>query len=148
MRAGWASIRWRCSARRARAHSSSCSRAATARFAAMAIRWRARRLAGQSSTDTLRKDLTKLRTIPRTFTGIRPGAPTRFFRRSTGKQRAAALLGDPREEKGTATIALKKPGEPVPGLPVSDMTRDQRELVDQVLADLLLPFRKKDADEA
>jgi hypothetical protein len=64
-----------------------------------------------------------------------------------GKQRAAALLGDPREEKGTATIQLKKRGE-IPGLPVSEMTRDQRELVDKVLADLLLPFRKKDADEA
>jgi hypothetical protein len=70
------------------------------------------------------------------------------FQALNGKQRKAALLGDPREEKGTATIALKKPGEPVPGLPVSDMTRDQRELVDKVLADLLLPFRKKDADEA
>src|SRR5207253_4591970 len=57
-------------------------------------------------------------------------------------------LGDPREEKGTATVALKKPGDPLPGLLVSDMTRDQRELVDKVLADLLLPFRKKDADEA
>jgi hypothetical protein len=70
------------------------------------------------------------------------------FQALSGKQREAALLGDPREEKGTATIALKKPGDPVPGLPVSDMTRDQRELVDKVLADLLLPFRKKDADEA
>ena len=70
------------------------------------------------------------------------------FQALNGKQREAALLGDPREEKGTATIALKKPGEPVPGLPVSDMTRDQHELVDKVLADLLLPFRKKDADEA
>ena len=48
----------------------------------------------------------------------------------------------------TATVALKKPGETIPGLPVADMTRDQRELVDKVLADLLLPFRKKDADEA
>ena len=28
------------------------------------------------------------------------------------------------------------------------MTRDQRELVQKVLGDLLLPFRKKDADEA
>jgi hypothetical protein len=28
------------------------------------------------------------------------------------------------------------------------MSRDQRKLVDKVLADLLLPFRKKDADEA
>jgi hypothetical protein len=69
------------------------------------------------------------------------------FQALDGKQRAAALLGDPREEKGTATIQLKKRGE-IPGLPVSDMTRDQRELVDKVLADLLLPFRKKDADEA
>jgi hypothetical protein len=69
------------------------------------------------------------------------------FQALNGKQRAAALLGDPREEKGTATIELKKRGE-IPGLPVSEMTRDQRELVDKVMADLLLPFRKKDADEA
>ena len=34
------------------------------------------------------------------------------------------------------------------GLPVSEMTRDQRGLVEKVLADLLLPFRKKDRDEA
>jgi hypothetical protein len=70
------------------------------------------------------------------------------FQALDGKQRTMALLGDPREEKGTSTVALKKPGEPIPGLPVADMTRDQRALVDQVLADLLLPFRKKDADHA
>ncbi len=70
------------------------------------------------------------------------------FQALDGKQRTMALLGDPREEKATATVALKKPGEPIPGLPVADMTRDQRELVDKVLADLLLPFRKKDADVA
>ncbi len=28
------------------------------------------------------------------------------------------------------------------------MTRDQRDLVEKVLADLLLPYRKKDVDEA
>jgi Protein of unknown function (DUF3500) len=70
------------------------------------------------------------------------------FQALSGKQRDAALLGDPREEKATATVALKKKGDRIPGLPVSDMTRDQRELVDKVLADLLLPYRKKDADEA
>ena len=70
------------------------------------------------------------------------------FQALSGKQREAALLGDPREEKATATVALKKKGDRIPGLPVSDMTRDQRELVDKVLADLLLPYRKKDADEA
>jgi len=52
------------------------------------------------------------------------------FQALDGKQRATALLGDPREEKGTATIQLKKRGE-IPGLPVTDMTRDQRELVDR-----------------
>lgn len=70
------------------------------------------------------------------------------FQALDGKQRAAALLGDPREEKGNATVALRKPGSPIPGLPVAGMTHDQRELVEKVLADLLLPFRKKDADEA
>ncbi len=70
------------------------------------------------------------------------------FQALDGKQRAIALLGDPREEKATATVALKKPGEPLAGLPVADMSRDQRKLVERVLADLLLPFRRKDSDEA
>lgn len=69
------------------------------------------------------------------------------FQALDGKQRALALLGDPREEKGTETVALGK-AKRFPGLPISEMTRDQKELVDKVLADLLLPFRKKDADEA
>jgi hypothetical protein len=58
-----------------------------------------------------------------------------------------ALLGDPREEKATTTVELKKKAEAA-GLPVSEMTRDQKELVEKVLSDLLLPFRKKDSDEA
>jgi uncharacterized protein DUF3500 len=70
------------------------------------------------------------------------------FQALDGKQRARALLGDPREEKATETVALKKSGEMLAGLPVADMTRDQRDLVKKVLADLLLPFRKQDADEA
>ncbi len=65
-----------------------------------------------------------------------------------GKQRAAALLGDPRKESSNATVQLAKPGESHAGLRVADMKRDQRELVDKVLADLLLPFRDKDRDEA
>ena len=36
----------------------------------------------------------------------------------------------------------------LPGLPISEMSRDQKHLVEKVLGDLLLPFRKKDADEA
>lgn len=63
------------------------------------------------------------------------------------KQREKALLGDPREEKSNATVALKKKGEQA-GLPVAEMSRDQKALVEKVLADLLLPFRKKDTEEA
>ncbi len=69
------------------------------------------------------------------------------FQALSGKQREQALVGDPRPEKATETIALKKKSELV-GLPVGDMTRDQKHLVEKVLADLLMPFRKKDTDEA
>lgn len=69
------------------------------------------------------------------------------FQGLNGKQRALALLGDPREEKATNTVELRKK-DGLAGLPVSEMTRDQKELVEKVLADLLLPFRKRDADEA
>jgi hypothetical protein len=70
------------------------------------------------------------------------------FAALNGKQREMALLGDPRAEKGTDTVALKKRGDRLEGLPVSEMSKDQQKLVEQVLADLLLPFRKKDSDEA
>src|SRR3989441_12058557 len=69
------------------------------------------------------------------------------FKALDGKQRAAALLGDPRAEKQSATVELRRRGEQA-GLPVAGMKRDQRELVEKVLSDLLLPFRKKDRDEA
>jgi hypothetical protein len=70
------------------------------------------------------------------------------FRALDGKQRQLALLGDPREEKGNATVELKKTGDRLAGLPVSEMSRDQRELVEKVLADLLLPFRETDRVKA
>ena len=70
------------------------------------------------------------------------------FQALNGKQRERSLLGDPRPEKATETVRLKKAGEEIAGLPVGDMTHDQRELVRKVLADLLMPFRRKDVDEA
>jgi Protein of unknown function (DUF3500) len=68
------------------------------------------------------------------------------FQALNGKQREIALLGDPRQEQAAQTVELKKSG--LPGLPISEMSRDQKELVEKVLADLLLPFRKKDTEEA
>ncbi len=70
------------------------------------------------------------------------------FQALDGKQRAAALLTEEsRKERATETIVFNRKGE-MKGLPVADMSRDQRTLVEKVLADLLLPFRRKDADEA
>lgn len=69
------------------------------------------------------------------------------FQALNGKQRDAALLADPRPEKATETVKLKAKSE-LAGLPVADMARDQKHLVEKVLADLLLPFRKKDSAEA
>lgn len=68
------------------------------------------------------------------------------FQALSGKQRELALLGDPRAEQQTATVELKAKG--LAGLPLSEVSRDQKQLVEKVLGDLLLPFRKKDVDEA
>ena len=66
-----------------------------------------------------------------------------------GKQRKVALLAKrSRGERGNKTIETKGSAENLDGLPASDMSGDQKELLTKVLADLLAPFRKKDADEA
>jgi hypothetical protein len=70
------------------------------------------------------------------------------FQALSGKQREIALIAEsPRAEKSNETVRLGARGEQA-GLPVADMTRDQRQLVEKVLADLLLPYRQKDVDEA
>ncbi len=70
------------------------------------------------------------------------------FQALDGKQREVALRSRLRREKGTGTVALRADANEIPGLPVADMSRDQRELVDKVLEDLLLPFREQDRMEA
>lgn len=63
------------------------------------------------------------------------------------KEREQALIARaPRAEAQNKTIALRE--SDFAGIPVKSMTRDQRELVEKVLGDLLLPFRKKDTAEA
>ena len=66
-----------------------------------------------------------------------------------GKQRKHALLEKrSRGERGNKTIETKGSDKDLEGLPASDLSGDQRELLTKVLADLLAPFRKKDAHEA
>ena len=61
-----------------------------------------------------------------------------------GRQRALALVERlPREN----AIAFRAAGEPRPGIPVSELSPDQRAEVERVLAILLEPYRKVDRDE-
>ncbi len=69
------------------------------------------------------------------------------FKMLDGKQRELALLDQPREEKGTDTVKLTGRTD-LPGIPLAALARDQKALVRKVMADVLAPFRKPDADEA
>ncbi len=61
-----------------------------------------------------------------------------------GKQQESALL-----EKAPAesAVQLRKQGEALPGIAVGQLSADQKELVEAVLKDIMLPYRKEDVDE-
>lgn len=69
------------------------------------------------------------------------------FKALDGKQRTSALVqgGVPPE---SPRAILNRPADQRPGIPVSTMTRDQRELVSLVLQDLLAPMRPEARAEA
>lgn len=70
------------------------------------------------------------------------------FQMFDGRQRTLALLGDPREEQGTDTVRLTGKKSGLPGIPMTELSRDQKAHVRKVMNDLLAPFRKVDTDEA
>lgn len=70
------------------------------------------------------------------------------FQMLDGKQRRLALLDKPRREEGTKTVRLTGKTQELPGIPIADLSGDQKGHVRKVLADVLAPFREKDADEA
>jgi hypothetical protein len=70
------------------------------------------------------------------------------FKALDGKQRELALLEEGRAEKGTDTVKLTGKKTGLPGIPVSSLSKDQRELVNKVMADLLAPFREEDRKES
>ncbi|MDB5318409.1 MAG: hypothetical protein JWN40_40 [Phycisphaerales bacterium] len=66
-----------------------------------------------------------------------------------GKQRKLALLDiNPPGEHAKETVELPIKQADLEGIPMTELAKDQQELVRKVLADLLAPFRKVDADEA
>jgi hypothetical protein len=61
------------------------------------------------------------------------------------KQRTRALVEKvPREEE----VSFRGTGGQFPGIPIADMSSDQRTLVQDVLAKLIEPYRQSDRDEA
>lgn len=70
------------------------------------------------------------------------------FQALDGKQRELALHQRGRRERETQTVALQATAEGIDGLPVSEMSADQRQLVGEVLSDLLKPFREADRKES
>ena len=65
-----------------------------------------------------------------------------------GPQQRQALRDDPRKEQGTKTVQLAKKESELKGIPFAELSRDQKELAMKVMADLLAPFRRQDADES
>jgi hypothetical protein len=70
------------------------------------------------------------------------------FKSLDGKQRDLALLDTGRPEEGNNTVHLTGKTQGLPGIPVSELARDQKELVRKVMTDLLAPFRQEDTAEA
>ncbi len=70
------------------------------------------------------------------------------FKALDGRQRNLALLGDSREEEATKTVKLTGRTRDLPGIPLTELSRDQKDLVRKVMRDLLAPFRSEDSDEA
>ena len=73
-------------------------------------------------------------------------AATELFRTIDDKQRAAAVKPG-KWEDGVASVRLPKKGSTPPGLAYSAMTKEQREMTEKVMRQLIAPYRKEDGDE-
>lgn len=70
------------------------------------------------------------------------------FQMMDGRQRKMALLEWSRDEQGSKTVRLTGKRTGLPGIPVTELSRDQKDEVRNVLNDLLVPFRKEDREES
>jgi hypothetical protein len=71
-----------------------------------------------------------------------------LFQALDGKQRKIALRDDPRKEQGSKTVALQGASAELTGIPLADLSADQKQLAREVMADVLAPFRQTDATKA
>ena len=70
------------------------------------------------------------------------------FQALDGKQREMALCESSRDEEGNDTVKLTGKTAGLDGIPMTELTADQKGLVRSVIKDLLAPFRKEDAEES
>lgn len=70
-----------------------------------------------------------------------------LFQALDGKQRKLALRRDARPEAREKTVELRGNDAELHGVPMSELTADQKGLARKVMADVLAPFRKSDVDE-
>jgi len=62
------------------------------------------------------------------------------------QRRQATIIGQTPGEQ-YKSVEFRKAGEPHPGVAYADLSNDQQQLVQEVMGDILSPYRKEDADE-
>lgn len=63
------------------------------------------------------------------------------------KQRKQAVVSNNNPGEQAKSVQFRGKGEPHPGVAYADLTADQQHLVEQVMRDILGPYRREDADE-
>jgi len=61
------------------------------------------------------------------------------------QQQATVARGNPGEQY--KSVKLREKAEDRPGLPITELSKDQKALVEKVMRDVLSPYRKEDVDE-
>lgn len=83
---------------------------------------------------------------PRNIFNYQTRAVLNVFDALTEAQRRQAVVsGNPGEHE--PSVRFRAAGQAVPGLPASELTADQRRLIETVMREVLSPFRREDADE-
>jgi hypothetical protein len=70
------------------------------------------------------------------------------FQMLDGRQRKLALIDECRDEEATKTVELTGRKNGLEGIPLTELTADQKSKVRETLVDILAPYRAKDVKEA
>ena len=70
------------------------------------------------------------------------------FQMLDGRQRKLALIDECRDEEATKTVELTGRKKGLEGIPLTELTADQKSKVRETLVDILAPYRAKDVKEA